>query len=482
MSKIFETHSSMPRSDSFLEEHAMLSNTIAEKRHKSFKKDSEMKINEGEAVESSMIRLASVVVLMVGFSEGLTHLASLAIYYLFKDDLGLSPAQVSLLFVAPAFPWFLKPLFAFYSDSFPIFGLRRKPYLLFFSVLQTFGFILLGYGVHGVIGAVLSLFIIAFSASFCSAIAEALLVELSQGLREDASSGVSDFTMAKGVGSLLVAFFSGYLLETVPKKTVFLTTAFFPLIIFFAALPLKESIKIPSRNATQQFLELLTFLRQRLIWGPVIFILVFMAGPDYDDALFFYYTDVLDFKPSFMGTLRFTYGMAAIAGALAYRKSMYTTSYRKILWTSILFSLPIYLSPILLVTGLNLRLGISNKLFVLSGGFLNEAVAEIQLLPLLVLTACICPSGLEGSAYSTMIAVRNLGSALSKCSSSLLMFALKIDGTHFDHLVAFICICGCFNLLPFFFLRQIPTDKELESVSNKRNSSLLLETPTILSC
>lgn len=178
-----------------------------------------------------------------------------------------------------------------------------------------------------------------------------------------------------------------------------------------------------------------------------------------------------------MGTLRFTYGFAAIAGTLLYRYQLHKTSYRRViscnnlsnsltqlLWMSILFSLPIYLcenkflrrvvahswttAPLLLISGLNLKMGISgkssipkwlrwsqDKVFVLSGGFLNEAVAEvkffthkhtlwpfqIQLLPLLVLTACICPPGLEGSAYSTMLAVRNLGSAVSKGSSAAAM-------------------------------------------------------------
>lgn len=444
--------------------------------------ETEDEVPSKKTVAENKSQLTQAVVFMVGFSEGLTHLATLAIYYLFKDDLGLSPAQVSLLFVAPAFPWFLKPLFAFYSDSYPLFGMRRKPYLLFFAALQAIGFVLLAYGVRGVIGAVLSLFVIAFSASFCSAIAEALLVELTEGQRSDASESISDFTMAKGIGSLMVAYFSGYLLETISKKAVFLTTATFPLMILFTAVGMTESGKLPDRNAAQQLVELTHFLQQPLIWGPALFILAFMCGPDYDDALFFYYTDILDFKPSFMGTLRFTYGIAAVAGTLLYRFSLYQTSYRKLLWMSIVFSLPIYISPVLLVTGLNLRMGISNKLFVLSGGFLNEAVAEIQLLPLLVLTACICPPGLEGSAYSTMLAVRNLGSAMSKGSSAVVMSLLGIDGSHFEHLVPFIWICGCFNLLPFFFVHLIPTDEEIDAARETRKllgteQALQLDTP-----
>ncbi|KAH0472418.1 MAG: hypothetical protein KVP17_002354 [Porospora cf. gigantea B] len=40
-----------------------------------------------DVIPMSSMSGANTVIWLVGFSEGLTHLASLAIYYLFKDDL-----------------------------------------------------------------------------------------------------------------------------------------------------------------------------------------------------------------------------------------------------------------------------------------------------------------------------------------------------------------------------------------------------------
>lgn len=76
-------------------------------------------LDEGRSLTSKLtfstllgsLTMAKFVIFLVGFSEGLTHLAALAIYYLFKDDLYLSPAGVSAIFAIPALPWFLKPLF-----------------------------------------------------------------------------------------------------------------------------------------------------------------------------------------------------------------------------------------------------------------------------------------------------------------------------------------------------------------------------------
>ncbi|CUV06627.1 unnamed protein product [Cryptosporidium hominis] len=108
------------------------------------------------------ITITKLVIFLVGFSDGLTHLATLAIYYLLKDDLRLSPPEVSVIYAIPAIPWFLKPLF----------GMRRKPYLIFFSILQVIGFLLLATNADTVFKAAVCLLLISLSAAFCSSIAE----------------------------------------------------------------------------------------------------------------------------------------------------------------------------------------------------------------------------------------------------------------------------------------------------------------------
>eukprot|EP00923_Selenidium_pygospionis_P045139 GHVN01077874.1.p1 GENE.GHVN01077874.1~~GHVN01077874.1.p1 ORF type:complete len:196 (-),score=10.87 GHVN01077874.1:344-931(-) len=156
----------------------------------------------------------SLTIYLVALAEGLTHLAALAILYFLKDDLRLTPPEVSMIFIAPAIPWFLKPAMAFLSDTYPIFGMRRKPYLLFFSFTESIGFVLLATVVSSVGTAVFALVVISASAAFCSTIAEALVVETSgQQQHSHASDYVSDYVSFKAVGSLAVAFLSGYLLE-----------------------------------------------------------------------------------------------------------------------------------------------------------------------------------------------------------------------------------------------------------------------------
>ncbi|MFW6367867.1 MAG: hypothetical protein ACOCZG_01790, partial [Halothece sp.] len=57
--------------------------------------------------------------------RGVLNLARLAISFFLKDDLGLSPAEVSALTGVAVLPWVIKPLFGFLSDGLPILGYRR---------------------------------------------------------------------------------------------------------------------------------------------------------------------------------------------------------------------------------------------------------------------------------------------------------------------------------------------------------------------
>merc|ERR1712176_37041 len=128
--------------------------------------------------------------------------------------------------------------------------------------------------------------------SFCSAVAEALVVENTAGKSLDQSAeNVSDFITSKALGSLVVAYFSGYMLEKTSKTSIFYVTSIFPLVITLVTFFMEETQRSPIASVKTQFSALFTFLKQGIIWGPALYIFVYMAGPDYDDALFFYFTN-----------------------------------------------------------------------------------------------------------------------------------------------------------------------------------------------
>ena len=71
---------------------------------------------------------------------------SVAMRYWMMNDVQVSPAQMSAMMGVATIPWCLKPFYGFISDSYPIQGFRRRPYMIMMSFLSSFMWIMLPFG------------------------------------------------------------------------------------------------------------------------------------------------------------------------------------------------------------------------------------------------------------------------------------------------------------------------------------------------
>ena len=78
------------------------------------------------------------------FNQGTKVLVYLASTDLFKSHYKLDPGYVQTLQAFTFLPWSIKIVYGIISDNFPIFGSRRKSYLLIMAVLQFVTMIVLG--------------------------------------------------------------------------------------------------------------------------------------------------------------------------------------------------------------------------------------------------------------------------------------------------------------------------------------------------
>ena len=76
-------------------------------------------------------------IFLVYFVQGILGLSRLAVSYYFKDDLGMDPAELAVFTGFTTFPWLIKPLYGFLSDTFPLFGYKRRSYLAACGVLGS---------------------------------------------------------------------------------------------------------------------------------------------------------------------------------------------------------------------------------------------------------------------------------------------------------------------------------------------------------
>eukprot|EP00744_Colponema_vietnamica_P008603 GILI01012265.1.p1 GENE.GILI01012265.1~~GILI01012265.1.p1 ORF type:complete len:471 (+),score=118.94 GILI01012265.1:179-1591(+) len=404
--------------------------------------------------------MTQFVISFIAILQGLLGLSDLAMSYLYKDDLNLSPAQVSMTSSLAVLPWVVKPLWGFISDSFPIFGFRRKSYLILFGILNSLSWVLMAFTAHTLTGAVLLATISSCSMSFMNVIGEALMVEKSQGHHQStASKNVSIFFGVKSVGMITTAYLSGLLLEYLNKRIIFLITSTFPIILVVSAFFIEESRvdHVDSPGISSQVRQLWSFVGDRRILSPMIFIFLFTATPSTGDSMFFFYTNHLGFTPEFMGRLRLAYGVATLLGIFMYHKLFKNMDFRKVLlWTTIA-AVCIGSTQLLLVTRANVAMGIPDKLFTLGDGLIIQAMGEVQTMPLLVLAARLCPPGVEGSVYALLMSTINLGGLVSSQLGGLLSYLMGITSSQFTLLWLLVLITNVCMLLPLPLLILVPS-------------------------
>ena len=87
------------------------------------------------------------------------------------------PGDMAIYTAIIALPWSLKLIYGLITDNVKIFGLRRKPYLIFFGFLQFIMMAVLYFFDHdSPIEVVLYLFIASLSMAFSNVVVDAILV------------------------------------------------------------------------------------------------------------------------------------------------------------------------------------------------------------------------------------------------------------------------------------------------------------------
>ena len=148
-----------------------------------------------------------VVATWIMFVEGMGGIASLAISYYFKDDMKVDPATLSTIQSIAAFPWCLKPVFGFISDGFPIFGYRRKPYIMLGGFIGALSWFLFAGAVNSLWGGFVCMILSNIGIAMANVIAEALIVERSRGEEQHYASTLQSIIWGSfSVAGVIAAF------------------------------------------------------------------------------------------------------------------------------------------------------------------------------------------------------------------------------------------------------------------------------------
>src|SRR6204780_2274730 len=101
--------------------------------------------------------------------------------YFLKQALGWTPLQVTAYLAIFNFPWIIKPVYGAFSDFVPLFGYRRKSYLIAANIAAIIGFVLVTQ-LEAPSTLVWALQLTAYAMAISSTVCGAVLVEQGQRL------------------------------------------------------------------------------------------------------------------------------------------------------------------------------------------------------------------------------------------------------------------------------------------------------------
>lgn len=318
---------------------------------------------------------------------------------LLKNQLHLPAESVAWFWAIATTAWYVKPLAGFICDAYPLFGTRRRSYLLLASALT--GLFWLMFAVvprsYGNFVAVMTGLNVAMV--FVSTVVGGLQVEVSQ--RYGATGRLASLrTGLEGAMNLLAGPVGGWL-----AVRTFGWTAVGGALVVLSYLPVVAWLyREPAGARTNRAVWAIaashwrTIVRSRAMWGATGLLFLAYLAPGFQTPMLYYQQDVLKLDPRFIGLLQLLGGAGGIVGA-----ALYGALCRRV---------PLKLS---LIGGIVLNAAVT--LFYLRYDSAAKAVVidsvagilgTLATLPLYDLAARATPPGVESFGFALMMSVRNV--------------------------------------------------------------------------
>lgn len=360
-------------------------------------------------------RRLAVLFAVVYFAQGMYALPNQAISIWFKEQ-SLTAGLVANFFLLTSIPWFIKPLYALISDFLPLFGRRRKSYLLLTSALACTAGLIAGLSTqHGYWWLAILYTTMGFGLAFNDVLTDALMVE--NGKRHRLTGAFQSVQWAALTGaSILVGLLGGYFAEHRDLHGAFTVAGLFPLLVLLMATFFVREARAGAEGA--QFLRTWAAVRaglgERSVWLVAAFVFLFNFSPSFGPAFLYYQTDVLGFSQQYIGALDSISSATSVAGAFIYAPLSRLMPLRRL---------------INIVIGLLVLATLAYLLYRGSGSALAihiiwGATGMITTLAFLDLAARACPQRAEATFFALLMSIFNLGTQAAQNAGAHLYTAL----------------------------------------------------------
>jgi hypothetical protein len=365
------------------------------------------------SVKSARYRNLALIMGFGMFASTFAQTGVLGLYpfrFLLKDQLHEGPLRVALFMQLAAMPWNLKIIAGIVCDGLPIFGSRRRYYLIFSTLLCGLLWLAIAVVPPAFAPLVVMATLMNIALVFVSTVSGGLLVEGGQTFQ--ATGRLSAWRVVAmnvaGLGVPLGAFIATQSLWFAA------TAAAVPLLLVsvltFRYYREERVARVDPRIWMGIWGQLRIAGRSRPLWATAGLLFLVQFAPGFSTPLMFYQTDNLHFSENMIGVLTLVDALAGIAGACFYAYFCRRFPLRVLLYASILFTGLISL----LYLGYN---DFWSALVIEAVYFLAYALVQM---PLFDLAARATPKGSEALGYSIIISVWNWGLLCSDLLGSAL--------------------------------------------------------------
>ncbi|GJP41339.1 hypothetical protein CLOM_g999 [Closterium sp. NIES-68] len=413
--------------------------------------------------------LLGVVMVTYGINQGYaSSLTDLSLSYYWKDVQHLQPAAAQFYMSFVGIPWDVKPLYGMITDTFPILGFQRWPYIALSGIIGTVAWWALG-GLPALVPALATCLLVTQSL-FCAVPDVVVDGMLAQEIRQKPTYAADLQSLPSAclaLASLLTYTVSGSLIKALGPCGTFFLISLSPLSLLVVALSLPEA-RLPEGRRTGNVRKLgrtwrrfVGTIRHRKIARAALFLFIVQGGviPDISSGMFFWLTDPQHgpgFSEVFMGVVGAVGQVGMLLGVAAYNLWLRRFTYRSILFCTQFLLFATCCLDLLLVTRTNLRLGIPDHAFLIGDQAFSVAMARLQIMPILVLAARMCPSGIEATLFAFYMATTNFGRTCSEWWGAALLHGVGVRRESYENLWVAVVVRMGARLLPLLALGLLP--------------------------
>jgi hypothetical protein len=442
-----------------------------------------------------VVRPAYVPILLTYFCYGASNVVAVALLFFEKDTLQLTPAEAAGIAFWLGLPWSMKMVAGVASDVYPILGSRRGAYLLLGAACSLVGYAWLATVVETKAAYLAASVLVTVGLMVQDVVADALSVEVA---RNDEELGQIQ-TLGRMVllaGGIGVGYLSGVLAGSIGPRATFACAMVLPVLVAasvvliprerravgvrlqegaldggkarlvlavglgyaafgvalqLAEVPYAEEIVLAVSAALISFL-LARIGISRAVAVAAVVIFLFRATPGVGQGYSYWAVDQLGFDQRFLGVLAQVSSVLSLAGLLVFRKTIVRRPVSfTLLWVMVAATV-LYLPNIGLFYGLHEWLGISARTLAFVDTTISAPLAQLTMVPMLVLIAKTAPRGGEATMFAIMASLMNLALSASQLFTQYLNTAFAVTQQDYSNLGRLMISVGVLGLLPLLAL------------------------------